>query len=578
MKLLGGSYTYQSLKTAKDEIRLIRLASSTSRKVCLRVEHFKLQSTPFYLALSYAWGPADHQKFVKVDDRRLKIRQNLYYFLREFQRRVRIGQQELCWLWIDAICIDQDSVDEKAKQIPIMKSIYEKAQYVVIWLGPVEHDSPRAMSLIERLYTLDFQNHALFNFTDQSAKAFVEACSQAITDKELIAYGSLVQRSWWRRAWVLVEASTPSLYDHDVWCGRHRSTMKVFFAVSAILNEYATWAPDLQVIENRQLTNTDIFVMSYLWSKRMNYDKGAPLNYIEMLNLAHSFETTDARDKIYAVLPIFSENVNVTPNYSLSTRDVYVDFARSLLLDCQNKDVLGVYPSELDTDLPSWVPDWAGSAHVFRKYRWNSDGRCACDLYDACKGLESQRFRIEDNDTLLVYGIDVDRVLAVSSVHDSSAAGGHDDVAISWSSFVREHSADSCSLIFEALLHTLCADLQYENQDAMKPKRGAQVTLDGESKMRRELTREAFIHPLAERATWGRRLIVTKEGRVGLGSKHAQPGDWVCIFCDFQMPFLLRRVDDHHFILIGESYVHGIMDGEAVVENPEREITCFNIR
>jgi hypothetical protein len=30
-----------------------------------------------------------------------------------------------------------------------------------------------------------------------------------------------------------------------------------------------------------------------------------------------------------------------------------------------------------------------------------------------------------------------------------------------------------------------------------------------------------------------------------------------------QLPFVLRRIDDHH-TLIGETYIHGIMDGEAL--------------
>ena len=51
----------------------------------------------------------------------------------------------------------------------------------------------------------------------------------------------------------------------------------------------------------------------------------------------------------------------------------------------------------------------------------------------------------------------------------------------------------------------------------------------------------------------------------------AKPGDLICVFVGAQTPFLVRHVGgngmgDQRYELVGECYVHGIMDGEVVFE------------
>lgn len=51
--------------------------------------------------------------------------------------------------WIDQISIDQASDQEKASQIAMMKTIYENAFMVLVWLGDPSSDSDLAFSLIQ---------------------------------------------------------------------------------------------------------------------------------------------------------------------------------------------------------------------------------------------------------------------------------------------------------------------------------------------------------------------------------------------------------------------------------------------
>lgn len=60
-----------------------------------------------------------------------------------------------------------------------------------------------------------------------------------------------------------------------------------------------------------------------------------------------------------------------------------------------------------------------------------------------------------------------------------------------------------------------------------------------------------------------RSFFVTKRGYIGVGPDNTMLGDTVCTIFGSPVPFILRAVEDSEkFRLIGESYVHGIMDGE----------------
>lgn len=56
-----------------------------------------------------------------------------------------------CVVWIDAICIDEQSVEEKNQQVPLMCDIYSWASATVVWLGPAGDDSDVAMSCLPAL-------------------------------------------------------------------------------------------------------------------------------------------------------------------------------------------------------------------------------------------------------------------------------------------------------------------------------------------------------------------------------------------------------------------------------------------
>jgi hypothetical protein len=74
---------------------------------------------------------------------------------------------------------------------------------------------------------------------------------------------------------------------------------------------------------------------------------------------------------------------------------------------------------------------------------------------------------------------------------------------------------------------------------------------------------------------WNRKFFSTaKEERLGLAPDTAKVGDIVCVFYGCSVPVIIREIKDRdrerrdmnkqEYQFIGEGYLHGMMDGEAV--------------
>jgi hypothetical protein len=60
-----------------------------------------------------------------------------------------------------------------------------------------------------------------------------------------------------------------------------------------------------------------------------------------------------------------------------------------------------------------------------------------------------------------------------------------------------------------------------------------------------------------------RRFFITRNGYIGLAPNAAREGDFVCVLLGCSVPVVLRREMDH-YIFVGDCYMHGIMNGEAI--------------
>jgi hypothetical protein len=131
-----------------NEIRLLYLQPGcTSDPIACRMVHSNLLDNIQYESLSYMWGSKVSPLQIQVNGAMVDVKDNLHQAL----KRIRLAETVRV-LWIDALCINRDDINERNHQVSQMGRIYEKATGVVAWLGLLDHSSMTAMK-----YILDFR-------------------------------------------------------------------------------------------------------------------------------------------------------------------------------------------------------------------------------------------------------------------------------------------------------------------------------------------------------------------------------------------------------------------------------------
>jgi hypothetical protein len=131
-------YQYEALSGLRNiRILLLRPSLFEARQLCCSlqqvcIDDYEKNITQLpYEALSYVWGARQGIIPITCEGRPLLVTPNcasaLQHLRLKFKNRV---------IWIDAICINQHSMKEKAQQIPLMGDIYYTARRTIIWIRP----------------------------------------------------------------------------------------------------------------------------------------------------------------------------------------------------------------------------------------------------------------------------------------------------------------------------------------------------------------------------------------------------------------------------------------------------------
>jgi hypothetical protein len=83
-----------------------------------------------YNAVSYTWGDPSDKTSISVNGFHLPIPTNLARFLQHVR-----SSTDFVVLWADAVCINQEDVEEKSYQVSIMGDIFRHCNSAYIWLG-----------------------------------------------------------------------------------------------------------------------------------------------------------------------------------------------------------------------------------------------------------------------------------------------------------------------------------------------------------------------------------------------------------------------------------------------------------
>jgi hypothetical protein len=98
---------------------------------------------------------------------------------------------------------------------------------------------------------------------------------------------------------------------------------------------------------------------------------------------------------------------------------------------------------------------------------------------------------------------------------------------------------------------------------------------------KRDSPDEAYIRPYTDAAVLRcreRSFFVTEKGHLGLGRSRTIAAIVVCVLRGSNAPFVLRRSKEASYSLIGEAFVHGIIDRSFVREARPEDLKEISIR
>lgn len=429
-------------------IRLLRLKGGSRERSgdsileCELVQA-SLNDAPEYSALSYAWESQAPTELVLCEGTELYVTANCAAALRNLASDV-LAQNHT--IWVDSICIDQSSDEERSHQVTLMAEIYTKAQEVVVWLGEGDKKSADMMDELKHLALLAKTSPGL---ADSRYRTAVEAVVSGYfanwpvelvnpvvfwsveTFEDTLPLFPVFGLSWFDRLWTLQEIvlakkavvryggiSIPwedvRLVSDTLTTGNASSGFTQYpgdsfqrvRTVCALRNLLRIdKGPDTQ--EHYRLPDDHPFGPL---EACVPETEGIASHFIVSCHLG----ATDPRDKVYGQYGILQQyGIKLPlPDYNKPLSAIYKETARAIIEHDASLELL--YYSSLQggaadlTGLPSWAPDCS-----FDAFAWIPGYE-----FTAAAGQSTARFRFDGSGKLLIYGARIGRVAAKTHAVD----------------------------------------------------------------------------------------------------------------------------------------------------------------
>jgi len=512
--------------------------------------------------------------------------------------------------WVDALCINHDDLREKSQQIQLMPDIFYKAKNVCIWLGPDIREYKVAFSFIPRM--IDFL-------------VIDKIIQDESTIESWLSFCTLLQNVLFSRLWLVQEVAVAR--NATLHCGQLAihyldfvDAVSVFSFqrdnIRLLLRKNARYHS--LIFEDRSTTaERFVKVTSSALLKGESGDILERSYTIETLvSLLSGLQTSEPRDSIYALLGLakdgpqlvgekmkdglsISSPFEITHNasfsrpddilallhqpilridYSIPVSEVFGDFVEHVIVHSRSLDIIcrrWVKPQA--GQLPTWLQ--AISSGLLRDPEMESFvGLPGHKTYNATMSLPPQTSKnhFHTGDSLFVCGFEV---AAIDQIGPRASEGmilrewlelGDCDVSEEnvfipdkfWRTVVADRGSDGSnapSWYQRAMLH--CLMYSPTNRGDINTSRILDDQ-EGQSSMIGSFLRRV------QRVIWNRKLFIARSGSLGLAPSATQIGDKVCILFGCSVPVILRPRHGsdgrQHWSFIGECYVHGMMDGQAV--------------
>ncbi|KAI1264001.1 heterokaryon incompatibility protein-domain-containing protein [Xylariaceae sp. FL1019] len=595
----SNDYVFEPIDTAHPRIRLLSIQPGSGPLHCT-MKFAEPNSKPEYEALSYCWGSPIKSKQIIVNDATFQVTDNLYAALKRMRQETKPRV-----LWIDAICIDQNSVPEKNTSVPMMKTIYQEARRVVIWLG--EHDG-RTKTAFASMEFAASKAHPIRPGTTAACdwkrvrrgdKPIFPLVGQIWDEVESYqasqALNSIFQRPWFTRTWTVQELVVAS--DVIVICGGFQIAWEVI--------RQAWRACRYGLTEDESL--------GFLINTRRDWQRsGHSGSVLDTMLQNWERRVTEEKDRIYGILGLSASSGHhytpVTVDYGADTGMIFAELTRNHMVTTKTIYTLSFCSGCKESAWPG-IPSWSlncrpdptrepgpqcsfGYTHGKRRMvanagtyglgtlKFSDNGRSLC-----LTGQELDTISTTSLTFPAMYALDSNRGFVANS-HQSSLtnigwAKAYNSAMDLWNA-PEELRLPANQSLEEAVCLTVGAirgrdgwdeGVQDEIRQAFGNFDSLAKTLSNNNYSRVTDFMSVFsgkggdLSLFYENASAAahRRAFVSDSGFIGLGPAEAQAGDHIVILQGGKAPMVVRESTQGRK-LVGECYVHGVMDGSAFDE------------
>jgi hypothetical protein len=434
---------------------------------------------------------------------------------------------------------------------------------------------------------------------------------------------SLLARPWFRRVWVIQEFVVSP--DISIMCGRETCEYSSF----SIAFHYAfegsnlIWSSSMAAQSQRTDFYQGLSQMLKLHDRKLafNDETEGPPSLLGLLTEHRTALATRADDKIYALIGLSGDYANFKPDYETPTSELYLRIGKDLVNQGHGELVLRqaamsdrtTHTAGL-TSWPSWIPDWSESpqradfSDIISASGWFFKAGGA-KTTTGPKALFSHEGRVLTAKGAVIQTVEVlgkvetERVPGCSNL--SNLMTLMNDIQMWQAQFPKLYPKPAQRYPTDEQPNTVAAAILVAGQSSA-PTAFAKVHKDLSYDMMVEFeldnpTDDAkdveAIHLVRDfhkdnpdavrnmtRAVSGRLFCVsctaTEELYAGLVPASARSGDKIVVLQGCAVPYVLRPLkmdgnvdaDGHEqYALVGDCYIHGIMDGEALVDGLEME-------
>lgn len=344
-------------------------------------------------------------------------------------------------------------------------------------------------------------------------------------------------------------------------------------------------------------------------------------------------------DKIYASLALTKAGAELlpAPDYSLLPGELCISTTTAIVSAGKDLSIICFGKKSLETNLPSWVPDWCDSLPSTMVFQDEGNGLLDTIYMAAASSCGSFSFPdqhtggvSEPGQILIAKGFMFDMVSGLGAVHLDFMSCNNISQETDYN-FIPPDQERSLYLLQEGVglevgvLEAFCTSLvigkkcylsggldllnSLFNTAGIHEKTGLRdqikylleqwyskdrsIEVHGRimeewynsapnptrliSNVYDQGSHEQYFIDETQGALKHKRLLITQEGRIGMAPHQARKGDMVCILLGCRVPVLLRERQEGGYELVGEAYVQGIMDGESVTDENIDRLEDFEI-